>query len=254
MRRPSDIPGAIAPSASGLWSPTEYARPITGQIHMAGNGPIIRDCFARDIAGPVIYGGLPNRPWDRLDESCIRNGVIERVLFVNCGNSGADEGIIWIPRQLTGWLTIRDCAFIGCHGVCIYFDDLASGLFAPIIIVRCLFVDCEQAMLIGGGRGFTIYHITEYNSRKPSVIDDRAQVPRTSPRSCRWEDPPTPNGPYVTPWEQARLEFEQMGVSLDVPTLAREFHTGGTIRNWTCANCDPPTFLDGADKHWDIRL
>lgn len=252
MRTPSDIPGAIAPSASGLWSPTEYVGPITGQIHMAGNGPIIGDCLARDIAGPVIYGGLPNRPWDRLDESCIRNGVIERLLFVNCGNSGADEGIIWIPRQLTGWLTIRNCVFVGCHSVCIYFDDLASGIYGPIIIENCTFIDCEQAFLIGGGRGFTIRNVTEYCSRKPSVIDNRAQVPRSSPRSCRWEDPPTPNGPYVTPWEQAKYEFAQMGLPVDIPTLAKGFNTQGVIEQWQVKDGPPVQFLDDARQFWEV--
>lgn len=246
------IPGAIAPRADGPWTPTYYSGDITGQIHMAGNGPTVLLSKADGVRGPVIYGGLPNRPWDRLHESCIRNGLIESMLFVNCGNEGADEGLIWIPRQLTGWLTIRNCTFVNCKGVCIYFDDIASGLYGPIVIEDCQFYNCEQALLIGGGRGFVIRDIREYNSRKASVIDNRAQVPRTSPRSCKWEDPPSPTAPYVTPWEQAKLEFQQMGIETDVPELARTFTTQGRILSWNTIGCDPPRFIDDAKRYWDI--
>lgn len=244
----------FAPPANGGYIRTVYTGKVAATAFLAGNGPVVAGAYAVNVEGSTLFGGVSLfRPWDSLAKSCIRNGLIEDVTFIGCGTQGADNGVIMIPRQLTGWLTIRNCTFIRCKSVCIYFDDLASGIYGPILIENCTFIDCEQAVLIGGGKGFTIRNLIEYRSQKASVIDNRAQVDRSSPRSCKWVEPSFPGAPYASPWEQAKYEFSQMGLPVDIPAFAKAFNTGGTIENWRVFDGPPVQFLDGAQAFWTVR-
>lgn len=244
----------FAPPANTGYSRTTFSGKASAVVFMAGNGAVIERSYAYDLAGSTIFGGLSfARPWDTLNQSCIRNGLIDGVTFVNCGTLGADNGVILVPRQLTGWLTIRNCTFVRCKSICIYFDDLASGIFGEIVIENCTFIDCEQAILIGGGRGFVIRNVVEYRSQKPSVIDNRAQIPRSSPRSCAWVDPSYPGAPYSSPWQQASHEFSQMGIPMDIPTFAKTFNTGGRIDGWKVNDGPALQFLDDAARFWTVK-
>jgi hypothetical protein len=219
---------------------------ITGDpVYFGGRGVTIKDCKFHDQPVQSIIGGIPGGSWDHLDQGVVRDGEIRNCEFRNIGKDGADEGVVYFQKSQTGDVELVNLYFKNCkNAACLYFDDIFSG---HTQIYNILAEDCDQVLLIGGGRGFEIGHVTEIRSKRQSVIDNRGQVPWVQGgRGCKFPCPV---------WDQITAEYKCMGLPVpDLATIGPGFNTSGSIRNWRSIDCgfNGPQFLDGAEKFWTV--